>query len=84
MPRFYFHLHNAIGFLGDEEGQEAPDLEAARQTAIDSIRDILSNEVRSGRFDLRGRSEITNDAQQLVAAVAYAEAVELHLQPERS
>lgn len=56
MPRFYFDLHNGIGFTKDEEGLVASDDAAARDLAIDNIRSMLSDEVRAGSLDLIGGS----------------------------
>ncbi|WP_374468328.1 hypothetical protein [Phenylobacterium sp.] len=78
MPRFYFHLVNRIGASPDEDGRELPDLATARQAAIDDIRSILSDDVKTGVLDLCGRIEIADEAD-LRTAVPFAEAIELKL-----
>jgi hypothetical protein len=82
MGRFYFHVYNRIGLTRDEEGSELPDLAAAREKARDGIRSILSEEVRHGSLDLRGRLEIANAASEVLAVVPFREAIELHLEGE--
>jgi hypothetical protein len=79
MPRFYLHLYNRVGFARDEEGEELPDLAAARELAMTSIRDILAAEAKEGSIDLRGRIEIADENQEVLAVVRFPEAVELHL-----
>lgn len=81
MPRFHFHSHARDGVSCDEDGMELPDLESARACAIDGIRSIASEEVRSGRPDLEGRIEIVDDSGAILDTVRFPEAVEV-LPPE--
>lgn len=82
MQRFFLHLHNGVGVIRDDEGQQFDDLGGERQAACESIRDILSNEVRDGVLDLRGRVEIADEAGAILAIVAYTDAVELRLEAD--
>jgi hypothetical protein len=77
MALFFLHLHNGLGFLPDEEGRELPDLEAARQEAVRSIRSLLAEEITGGRIDLAGRVEIAGADGETLAQVRYAEAIEI-------
>jgi hypothetical protein len=80
MARFFLHLYNAIGEARDPEGQELPDLEAARQSALAGVRSIISSEAREGRIDLRGRVEIVGEQGATLLVVSFEDAFELHLQ----
>jgi hypothetical protein len=82
MPLFYLHAHNSTGFVEDEEGQDLPDLAAARAAAVDGIRSILAGEVRAGSLDTRGRIDIADDTGRVLATVRFREAVELRLDEE--
>lgn len=73
MARFHLHVHNRIGFVPDEEGQELQDVQAAREVAITSIRSIVAEEAHDGVIDLTGRVEITNGGGVL-AVVQFREA----------
>jgi hypothetical protein len=75
MKRYYLHLFNSAGSAPDEEGKELPSLEAARELALLSIRDLLSEEAK-----VRGRIEIADETGQLLATVHFPEAFELHLE----
>jgi hypothetical protein len=77
MPRYHLHIYNRAGVSRDEEGLELPDLEAARESATEGIRSILSEEVRGGRFDLEGRVEIADGAGTVLEIVRFPEAVEV-------
>lgn len=79
MPRYYFDLHNGMGFTRDEEGLTAPDEAAARDLAIDNIRSIVADEVRAGALDLTGVVEIRRDTGDPVMQVRFDEAVRLRL-----
>lgn len=78
MARFYLHLRNGCGLSEDTEGQELPDLAAARQQAIDGIRSILGEEVRHGAIDFAGYVEIADADGNILLTVPFREAVDLH------
>lgn len=77
MQRYYLHLFNGVGLANDEEGVELADLSAARTMAVAAVRDIVSAEARLGVIDLRGRIEIATEAREVLATVAFADAVEV-------
>ena len=79
MPRYHFNLRNRMGFLKDEEGREMPGIDAARAFALSAIRDIISEEVKAGLLDLRGRLEITDGSADILAVITFDEAFEIHL-----
>lgn len=80
--RYYFDMHNGIGFIPDEEGQIAPDDAAARRIAIENIRSIVGEEAGKGTLDLRGRIDVRREAGENVNSVAFIDAFELLLPPE--
>lgn len=77
MPIYHLNLRNAHLEADDAEGHELPDLDRARAMAIDGIRGFLSDEVRGGKCDLRGRIDITNGSDQIISVVEFSEAVEV-------
>jgi len=79
MARFYFHLFNGLGSARDEEGREAPSLEAARSCAVEDIRSIISGDARAGVVDLAGWVEIADERGRHLATVRFEDAVELKL-----
>ena len=48
MPRYFFHVRDADSFSPDTEGQDLPDLEAARREAISANREILGEKLLHG------------------------------------
>jgi hypothetical protein len=48
MPRYFFHVRDADSFSPDTEGQELPDLAAARHEAINANREILGEKLLHG------------------------------------
>jgi CRP-like cAMP-binding protein len=71
VQRYFIHLWNGIGFVEDEEGQELPDREAAIQSALDSVRSIVSEDARQGLIDLNGRVSIADQQGQTVAELVF-------------
>jgi len=76
MARYYLHIRNG-GYSEDLEGQELPDLDAARLAAIDGVRSLLSEEARQGQLDLSGSIEIADGDGKVLLVVPFREAVEL-------
>lgn len=79
MARLYFDLHNGTGFTVDEEGYELSDDEDPRDFAIESIRSLLSEEVRKGVIDLTGWIDIRSESGQKIGQIRFREAVRLRL-----
>lgn len=73
MPRYYFHTTNSHGVARDTEGQPLPGLEAARDEAVRSIRELLSEEIRSGQINVSGRVDVTDEDGDAVLTVNYQE-----------
>jgi hypothetical protein len=79
MARYYLNLRNGGGYVEDLEGQELPDLAAARLHAIDGIRSVLSEEARRGEIDLRGSIEIADTHGNILLVLPFSDAVNLRL-----
>ena len=52
MPRYLFHTENGDGYIDDEEGQELPDIEAARLEALKSAGEFVAGEMARGCTDV--------------------------------
>jgi len=48
MPRFFFNIREGADFSRDLEGEELPDVEAARREAINSSREMLGERMPHG------------------------------------
>jgi hypothetical protein len=48
MPRYYFHIRQGDKTIHDDEGTECESLDAMRDEALQSAREIMSDAVRSG------------------------------------
>ena len=53
MGRYKFSLVNDGGFMPDLDGVEMPNLEAVRGHATQAIADIIADELRQGKTDVR-------------------------------
>jgi len=79
MARYYLNIRNGGGYVEDAEGQELPDLAAARLQAIEGVRSVLSEEARQGEIDLSGSIEIADQAGNILLVLPFSEAVHLRL-----
>ena len=77
MIRYFFHVHNGIGLIDDEDGRELLDLGRAREEAIKGIRSIVSDEALQGRIDLSGRITIADETGATALTVKFEEAFEV-------
>jgi predicted O-methyltransferase YrrM len=68
MPRYFLHIRDGDELIPDEEGSDLPDLDAAREEAIQGARDILAEKIRTGD-PLDGEKIEICDAQGHVLAV---------------
>jgi hypothetical protein len=73
MPRYHFNVHNDIE-ARDEEGQELPDLEAARREAIRGVRSLAAEQVQEGRLNFDHSVEVV-EGGQTVFTVTFREAI---------
>ena len=48
MPHFYFHLRQGEEIIEDEEGQDLPDVAAAQDEALKSLREMAAQSILSG------------------------------------
>jgi hypothetical protein len=71
MPRFYLHVCNGTGFLQDEEGQELPDVDAARLAAVRSARSIMASDVQRGMLDLSSFIEVEDADGKLILTLGF-------------
>jgi hypothetical protein len=69
MPKFYFHFRESGRTVADEEGSEFSDLDAARDEAIQTARDLLSQAIRFGTTDVPDALVITDRAGQTLDTV---------------
>ncbi|WP_051683188.1 DUF6894 family protein [Sphingomonas sp. UNC305MFCol5.2] len=80
MAHYYLNLINGYGVTPDREGEDFPDLDAARERAKESFRSILSDEIRSaGLIDLQERIDIADQQGSIVTTLPFRDAVELKL-----
>jgi hypothetical protein len=59
--RYYLHIGSSSGVILDEEGGDYSDLEAARAEARASVRDLVADDLRSGKATAARHIEITDE-----------------------
>jgi len=73
MPRYYFHVFNDEVSI-DEEGSVLPDLDSARETAMDGCRDLVCESVQKGHLNLDHRIDVANDKGEVLMRVTFRDA----------
>ena len=77
VPQFFFHVYDDSVSL-DEEGQELPTVDAARERAVMEARGLASREVLEGHLGLTHRIEVEDAAGAPVVTVEFKDVIQLH------
>ena len=81
MPRYYFNVRQNKFLLKDDEGADLADLNAVREEAVASAREILSEAAFSGRAASVDRKiEVTDAIGQTVLIVPVGHATDTDTQ----
>lgn len=78
MPRFFFHVRDGADLSRDEEGQEFPDLEAARHEAVNTNREMMSERILHGGSLDQCRIEIADETGHVADVVSASEVLLKH------
>ena len=74
MARYFFHVRSAENLVScDREGQELPDLEAARAEAVSSNREMLSERLLHGGALGPRQIEIADENGKVLATISAEE-----------
>lgn len=73
MPRYYLHIRDGARFIEDFEGQDYSSLDAARDDAVVSARQMMAEKVRHGEFIDGQVIEIWDESGTCMAEVVFAE-----------
>ncbi|MDF0695883.1 hypothetical protein PYR71_05020 [Rhizobium sp. MC63] len=75
MPTYYFHIKHAARVIIDPEGGGHEDLEAAKQEAQESLRELVAQAVLSNRPDIPLAIVVCNVDGEVLASVATDSAI---------
>ena len=77
MPRFFFHLYNAVT-VHDDVGRELPSLEEAKFEATRACRAIMAEDVRTeGHITLSHHIDIHDNDGEVRLALPFGACVEI-------
>jgi hypothetical protein len=77
VPRFYFHLRDGDDLIEDQEGILLPDMDAVREEAFASAREILAERLKAGELLDGQRFEIVDDCGVLQATIPLRDVLKL-------
>jgi hypothetical protein len=79
MPRYYFHIRSDDDTARDDEGTDLPDLDAARELALATARELLGNAIKEGKDVVPKTIMIADAFGREVASVSMRDVVPSHL-----
>jgi hypothetical protein len=77
MARYFMHLRDGSEELLDPDGKEFESLEALRRATMDTARDLIAGDVRTGLVDFRFRIDAEDEAGQIVYRLPFKHAVSI-------
>jgi len=72
LAHFYFHLRAGDELLTDDEGEDLPDISAARREAELAARELLAEAIRAGKEEIPEGFVITDEAGRALDTVLLA------------
>lgn len=73
MARYFFHLQHGSKHIGDPEGWECIDAEAARLRALRIVREMLAEDLRQGRVELGWRLRLEDASGGLIHTLNFGD-----------
>ena len=77
MPRYFFNIRSGSEYVGDDEGDECPTLQAAGTRAVVGARELLTELNSAQRRPEDTSFEITDDRGHLKLRIPFSVAVRL-------
>ena len=70
MPRYFFNIvHSDLSRVPDDEGCEFESYKAAKQEAVDSVRDLVCDAFKRGENTIGTGIEITDDSGKILDTI---------------
>jgi hypothetical protein len=77
VPRYFLHLRDGTDELLDPDGIQLPNLDALKAKVLQSARDTMSHDVRTGNLELKWRIEAEDEEGQVVYCLPFPDAVKI-------
>jgi hypothetical protein len=75
MPRYYFHLCDDVSAI-DQEGQELPNADDAKERAVRYARDMsAASIIERGKINLHDCIEVADEGGQIITKVEFGDVV---------
>lgn len=82
MARYFLHLRDGTDEVLDLEGTKYGSLGAVQAATLDGARDLMREDLRTGRLDLGFRIDAEDDMGIVVHSLSFAHAIEILRQPQ--
>lgn len=75
MPKYYFHVHDRLGVINDDEGMELADMDEVKAEAIQSAREMLAEGKKLGVLGLDRMIAVKDADGKTVLTLHFEDAV---------
>ncbi len=76
MPLYFFHIRNSE-HVDDEQGRELSDLAAAREIALEGVRELVCADIKKGWLNLDHYVEVADEAGAVLLRLTFREAFQI-------
>lgn len=77
MGKYHFHLWDGTTLIHDPEGAELPNMDAVRERALQTARQLLAEEVCDGKLPLYMRLDVEDEGNRIVYRLRFDEVVQI-------
>lgn len=77
MGKYHFHLWDGTTLIQDPEGAELPNMDAVRERALQTARQLLAEEVCDGKLPLYMRLDVEDEGNRIVYRLRFDEVVQI-------
>lgn len=79
MTRYFFNLRKDVDVVSDVEGDEFPDIDTARMSAINAVREMAAARIKAGQIVADEYMDVSDETGTLLFSVSFHDVVQNHL-----
>jgi hypothetical protein len=81
MTRYFFHIRRDRETIMDQEGDDLPGPEDARDAAMQAVRELAASHIRNGTAVPDDTMDVCNATGELIASISFRKVVSEQLGP---
>lgn len=79
MNRYFFNLRRDADIVSDVEGDEFPNDDAARTSAVNAVREMAAARIKTGQIVADEYMDVSDEAGAVLFSISFHDVVQNHL-----